>query len=281
MLANKLVGPLRWYGGKCRLASKLLPFVPYHQTYVEVFAGGAALFFAKDTSPVEVINDLDSGIVNFYRVLRDPEKFRQFQFLVSLTPFSREEHVCCKESWRGLSDEIERAHQWFVVNRMCYGGVFESGFGRSVSAGRNGMATNVASYLSAIDRLPAIAQRLLRVQIENLDFREIIKGYDRPETFFYLDPPYVLSTRKGKAYRHEMTDEDHRDLVELILTIKGKALLSGYNNPFYEPLESAGWVRHDFKATCMVANHLVKTGCSDTEFELNDRERVETVWVRN
>jgi DNA adenine methylase len=279
-LGNKLVGPLRWYGGKCRLASKLLSFVPDHQTYVEVFAGGAALFFAKDTSPLEVINDLDSGIVNFYRVLRDPEKFRRFQFLVSLTPFSREEHELCRRTWADSGDDIERAHRWFVVNRMCYGGIFDSGFGRSVTAGRNGMATTVASYLSAIDRLPEIAARLTRVQIENQDFREIIKGYDRPETFFYLDPPYVLSTRKTKAYRHEMTDDDHAELVELLLNMKGKAVLSGYSNLIYEPLESSGWARHDFKAKCTVANHIVKTECSATEFELDDRERVETVWVR-
>jgi DNA adenine methylase len=224
-LTKKLVGPLRWYGGKCRLVSKLLPFVPDHQTYVEVFAGGAALFFAKDTSPIEVINDLDSGIVNFYRVLRDPGKFKRFQFLVSLTPFSREEHARCKATWADYEDEVERAHRWFVVNRMCYGGVFDSGFGKSVTAGRNGMATNVASYLSTIDRLPQIAARLLRVQLENQDFREIIEGYDRPETFFYLDPPYVLSTRKNKAYRHEMTDDDHRELVEALLNIRGKAVL--------------------------------------------------------
>jgi DNA adenine methylase len=278
-LAKKLVGPLRWYGGKCRLASKLLPFVPDHQTYVEVFAGGAALFFAKNTSPVEVINDLDSGIVNFYRVLRDSEKFKRFQFLVSLTPFSRTEHACCKASWADCDDEVDRAHRWFVVNRMCYGGIFESGFGKSVKTGRNGMTTSVASYLSTIDRLPQIAGRLLRVQIENLDFRAVIKGYDRPETFFYLDPPYVLSTRKGKAYRHEMTDEDHAELVELLLTIKGKAMLSGYSNPIYEPLESAGWARHDFKATCTVANHLVQATGAD-ELVLNDRDRVESVWVR-
>ena len=279
-MAKKLVGPLRWYGGKCRLASKLLSFVPDHQTYVEVFAGGAALFFAKDTSPLEVINDLDSGIVNFYRVLRDPEKFRRFQFLVSLTPFSREEHELCRRTWADLGDDIERAHRWFIVNRMCYGGIFGSGFGRSVKTGRNGMATNVASYLSTIDRLPQIAARLMQVQIENLDFRQIIKAYDRPETFFYLDPPYVLSTRKGKAYRHEMSDQDHAELVDLLLHMKGKAVLSGYSNPFYESLEFAGWARHDFKAMCTVANHIVKTDRSDNEFELNDRERVETVWVR-
>src|SRR5271169_2520383 len=106
-LTKKLVGPIRYYGGKCRLVSKLLPFVPDHQTYVEVFAGGAALFFAKNTSPVEVVNDLDSGIVNFYRVLRDSEKFKRFQFLVSLTPFSRAEHACCKASWADCDDDVE------------------------------------------------------------------------------------------------------------------------------------------------------------------------------
>jgi len=87
-LEKKLRPPLRWFGGKQRLAGKLLPLIPPHTTYVEVFAGGAALFFAKEVSPLEVINDLDSGIVNLYRVLRDKEKFEEFRFRVALSPYS-------------------------------------------------------------------------------------------------------------------------------------------------------------------------------------------------
>jgi DNA adenine methylase len=158
---------------------------------------------------------------------------------------------------------------------MCYGGIFNSGFGRSLKTGRNGMASNVAGYLSSIHRLPEISDRLMRVQIENLDFRRIVNEYDGPGTFFYLDPPYVLSTRKLKAYKHELIDADHEALVKLLLEIKGKAMLSGYENPLYQPLESAGWIKHQFKVICRVNNNLRK----NPEDGFDQRERTESIWL--
>ncbi len=199
-MANQLKSPLKWYGGKTKLSKKLLPLVPQHQTYVEVFGGSAALFFAKEVSPLEVINDLHSGLVNFYRVLRDSEKFRKFEYLVNLTPYSREEFSFCKATWRDCTDDVERSYRWFVVIRQSYGAI-GGAFGASIADGRNGASSAVGGYLAAIERLPEIHKRLRGVQIENIDYRQLIEKYDRPGTFFYLDPPYVLSTRKGKVYR--------------------------------------------------------------------------------
>ena len=178
------------------MAGKLLNLVPEHQVYVEAFAGGASLLFAKQAASLEVLNDLDSGVVNFYRVLRDPEKFERFHQLVSLTPFSREEYCLFKATWRDCEDDVERAYRWFVIVRQCFGGMIGTGFGVSTKGRHGSMAAKVAGYLSAIDRLPEISQRLMRVQIENEDFRKILKRYDGPETLFYLDPPYVTDTRK-------------------------------------------------------------------------------------
>jgi DNA adenine methylase len=257
------------------MVGKLLPLVPEHRVYVEVFAGGASLLFAKEVASLDVLNDVDSGVVNFYRVLRDPEKFKRFHQLVSLTPFSREEYCLFKATWQDCEDDVERAYRWFVMVRQCYGGIIGSGFGGATTEGRRGMALNHASYLSAIDRLPEISERLMRVQIEHEDFREILKRYDGPETFFYLDPPYVSDTRNTKKlYTNEMSNQDHEELIESLLKLKGKAMLSGYATPIYGALECAGWVRHEFSAYCSAGP---KKGPGA---ERIDRTRTEIVWIR-
>jgi DNA adenine methylase len=138
----------------------------------------------------------------------------------------------------------------------------------------------VHAYLSSIERLPDIYDRLRGVQTEHLDFRKIFKVYDTPNTFFYLDPPYVHSTRKTtNDYEHEMTDQDHEELVERLLRVKGKAMLSGYENPIYERLEQAGWEKHCFE----VKLNNVACGSKDT-LQSNGsgrrkESRIETIWV--
>ncbi len=257
------------------MVPKLLPLVPKHQTYVEVFGGSAALFFAKSVSPLEVINDLNSGLVNFYRVLRDPAKFQKFEYLANLTPFSREEFNFCRATWQTCQDDVEKAHRWFVLIRHSYGAMGHS-FGNSIADGKNGMATSVRSYLSAVARLSEVHQRLSGAQIENLDFRELIKKYDRLGTFFYLDPPYVHSTRSGnRYYAHEMTDRDHEETVSLLLAAQGRSMVSGYANPIYRPLEQAGWKRLDFRTVCPAAARKKKSSGDE-----KNGARIESVWVR-
>lgn len=90
------------------MVKHLLNFVPPHYIYVEPFGGAAWLLFAKPPSPVEVYNDIDSGLVNFYRVLRDPEKFKEFYRLVSLTPYSREEFYYCMSTWKECENDVEK-----------------------------------------------------------------------------------------------------------------------------------------------------------------------------
>lgn len=106
------------------MVAKLLPLIPPHKIYVEVFGGGASLLFAKEPSPVEVYNDLDSGLVNFFRVLRDPGKFEKFYRKVCFTPYSREEYCFCRDTWGECKDDVERAYRWFVVARMSFSGKF-------------------------------------------------------------------------------------------------------------------------------------------------------------
>lgn len=271
--------PIGWFGGKGNMTAKLLKLIPPHRIFCEPFGGGASLLFAKLPSPVEVYNDLDSGLVNFFRVLRDPEKFEKIQRLVSLTPYSREEYCFCRETWEECKDDVERAYRWFVVARMSFSGQFGQSWSFCVTHSRRNMAGRCSSWLGTIERLPEVHKRLMRVQIEHRDFREVVKSYDTPETLFYMDPPYVPDTRKGGDYKHELTIEDHKELVSLLLNIKGMVLLSGYRHPVYEPLEYAGWQRYDYETACFAVLRSRRTGVLGEGALKRMHPRVESVWV--
>src|SRR5688572_9116143 len=113
-----LASPIHWLGGKGKMVTKLLDFFPEHHTYAEPFGGGASMLIAKDPSPVEVYNDLNSGLVNFFRVIRDRDRFPEFLRLVSLTPYSREEYAWCNEHWESEPDDLKKAYMWYIVARM-------------------------------------------------------------------------------------------------------------------------------------------------------------------
>jgi len=268
-----------WFGGKGNLAKRILPYFPEHKIYVEPFGGGASLLFAKEPSPVEVYNDIDSGLVNFFRVLRDSEKFEKFYRLVSLTPYSREEYYFCRDTWESCEDDIERAYRWYVVARMSFSGRFGCDWSHAVTYTSRNMSGAVSKWLSIIDMLPEIHQRIMRVQIEHKDFRDILVDYDTPDTLFYCDPPYVHSTRKAGGYKHEMTDDEHKELVELLLKLKGKVILSGYQNEIYLPLEQAGWQRIDFPTVCHAAGKTRQTKILGEGTAKEKQPRIESIWI--
>lgn len=277
--AQRLRSPIKWFGGKGHFVKQLLPLLPPHSIYVEPFGGGAFLLFAKAPSPVEVYNDLDSDLVNLFRVIRDPEKFERFHKLVALTPYSREEYYHSRDTYQSHTDAVERAYRFFIAARQSFGGYLGSSWGYVVTTTSRGMAQCVSSYLSTIEQLPQIHERLMRVQIEHDDFRNILDHYDTPDTFFYLDPPYVPATRKSGGYRHEMTEADHCELVERLLNLKGQAMLSCYAHPVYEPLERAGWRRIDFPTACYAAGRTRGTGLLGEGAALRRQPRIESVYL--
>lgn len=139
---------------------------------------------------------------------------------------------------------------------------------------RRGMALKTAAWLGAVERLPEIAERLLRVQIESLSFEKLIPAYDTPDTFFYLDPPYLHETRKDcDSYRHEMTTEQHLQLLELVRNVRGKVMLSGYANSLYN--ERLGdWIAYDFEIACRST-----VGAASNRGSHNKSRREERVWL--
>lgn len=220
-----------WYGGKFNHLNWLLPLLPKATHYCEPFAGSAAVLLNREPAPVETYNDIDGEVVNFFRVLRD----RQEELIreIGLTPFSREElRIAAEESIDDLS-ELERARRFFVRARQV-----RTGLAQTASAGRwahckltsrAGMAGAVSRWLGSVEGLSEIVQRLLRVQIENATAIEVIQRYDSEETLFYCDPPYPHDSRGDSyAYGYEMTDNHHRELAEVLASLKGKVALSGY-----------------------------------------------------
>jgi len=260
------------------MVAKILPLLPPHRTYVEPFGGGASILISKPPSEIEVYNDLDSDLVNFFRVLRDKNKFEQFYQKVCLTPYSREEYNYCRSTWESIDDEIERAYRWFVVARMSFGGDFGHSWGYEVKTSTNHMSRSVAAWLSIIDMLPQICERLMRVQIENNDFRKILQTYNSPDVLEYCDPPYVLETRKRGSYKHEMALQDHKELVDILLGLKSMVVLSGYDHPIYQPLEDNGWTKHEYKVSCSVSGRTRQTGILGEGAATKMQPRTEVIW---
>ncbi len=236
-----------WYGGKYSHLDFILPHIPRDaEHFCDVYGGSAAILINLPPYPVETYNDLDSELVNFFRMLRDREA--ALVRAIGLTPFSREELVRACEPAQGLSP-LERARRFYVRARQTRTGLAqkssEGRWAHCVLTSRAGMAGAVSRWLGSVERLPEIAQRLQRVQIENAPALDVVRRYDTARTVFYLDPPYVHSARgDSAAYGSEMTDDQHAELAAVLRKLRGRAVLSGYGTDLYDRL-FADWRRID------------------------------------
>jgi DNA adenine methylase len=236
-----------WYGGKFSHLDWLLPLLPQTHCYCEPFSGSAAVLLNRDPSPVETYNDIDGDVVNFFRVLRErPDDLIR---VIALTPFSREEfHQAINGSMQGISD-LERSRRFYIRARQARTGLAQTAtlgrWANCKNTSRAGMSGVVSRWLGGVEALQEIAERLLRVQIENRPAAEIIRLYDSADTLFYCDPPYLHETRgDSKAYRFEMDLDQHRDLSQALSKCKGKVALSGYRCATMDNWYK-GWRRFD------------------------------------
>ena len=236
-----------WYGGKYSHLDWLLPLLPNRHHYCEPFAGSAAVLLNREPSPVETYNDLDGEVANFFRVLRDHKD--ELIEKIGLTPFSREEFGLACE-YDTTVGEVERARRFYVRARQVRTGLAQTAsLGRWANCrntSRAGMSGVVSRWLGAVEALPEIAERLLRVQIENRPALDVIRLYDDPGTLFYCDPPYIHDTRgDDKAYGHEMTDAAHRDLAEVLNSVTAAVAISNYDCDLMTRLyPSSKWRKH-------------------------------------
>jgi len=220
--------------GSFFIVPKILKLIPPHNVYVEVFGGAACLLFNKEPARVEVYNDINGELVNFFRVLRDDTKWKILQEKLALTPYARAEFEEACRAPTGELDDVERARRFYVRVQMSFGGKGKT-FGYAV-------AKNLPlSYYNKIALFPAFHDRLKNVIIENDDFEKIFRRYDSPETFFFCDPPYIRHSIRSDFLNLEMSEEDHRRLIETVLNVKGKVLLLGFRHQLYEQLTAAGW----------------------------------------
>ena len=228
-----------WYGGKFSHLEWLLPLLPKCHHYCEPFSGSGAVLLNRKPSSVETYNDIDGDVVTFFRVLRD--RHDELIRAIALTPFSREEyHRAIYGDTDNISD-VERARRFYIRARQTRTGLAQTAsLGRWANCkdtSRAGMSGVVSRWLGGIDALDDIAQRLIRVQIENRPAVEVIKLYDGPNTLFYCDPPYLHATRgDSKAYGFEMDEDQHRDLAKTLDECVGKVALSGYDHPIMDDL---------------------------------------------
>lgn len=239
-----------WYGGKFSHLDWLLPLLPEAHHYCEPFSGSAAILLNREPSPVETYNDIDGEVVNFFRVLRD--KRDALVEVIGLTPFSREEFYYSLGTNEPKLSDLERARLFFVRARQARTGLAQTAslgrWANCKNTSRAGMSGVVSRWLGSVEGLPEIAERLLRVQIENRPALDLIKLYDDRNTLFYCDPPYLHSTRgDSKAYGYEMIEEQHQELAEALNRTKGKVALSGYRNKLMDKLYK-GWRRFDAPA---------------------------------
>jgi len=207
--------PLSYIGGKRRLAKRLISIFPPHKTYGEVFLGGAQVFCKKEPSDIEVLNDLDGEVVNFFRCAQQhhEELCRYLKFvLIGRRWFE----IFLKENPASLTD-IQRAARFFYLQKTAYAGLVH---------GQHYACKVVSAPGLKPDRLPEILEslhrRLARVQIESLPFGEFIKRYDRPTTLFFCDPPYW----ERKLYNFNFREEDFRNLADQLQSIQGKFVLT-------------------------------------------------------
>jgi DNA adenine methylase len=241
-VSTAVPSPLKFFGGKTFLASKIIAEFPPHLTYLEPFAGGLSVLLAKNPEGVsEVVNDLDGELTNFWECLADGIGWGLMQRRLEATPFSEwtweQAH-----STHEFDAPVDRAIKFFVRCRQSLAGRGDSFAAISTSRTRRGLNEQVSAWLTAVEGLPEVHARLKRVLILNRDALKVIRDFDKPGVLQFMDPPYLSETRASKdVYDFEFTDDQHRELLGVVKGLKhAKVALSGYSSPLYEE-ELAGW----------------------------------------
>lgn len=263
---------LRWHGGKWKLAPWIISFFPAHRIYVEPFGGAASVLLRKPRSYGEVYNDLDDEVVGLFRILRAPALAAELERQLRLTPFARTEF---KQAYQPTNDPLERSRRLVIRSFMGFGsnahssqekGHRSTGF-RS-NSNRSG-TTPAQDWTNWPDAMGALVARVAGVVMENRNAREVMAQHDGADTLHYVDPPYLPETRaRGnrydlawRMYRHELSRDDHAELLAFLCELDGMVVLSGYPDPLYDDA-LPGWQRVEREAMADGA-----------------RPRVEVLWI--
>ena len=250
---------LHYPGSKKRIASWIIENMPEHHSYLDPYFGGGGMFFEKPPSKIETINDLDGDVVNFFRVIQNPESCQELQEWLTYTPYSRQ--VYDESFTKEPQTPIEQAGHFAVRSMQSHGFRLTEKCGWKKDVHGREAAYAVRYWNQLPEALADMAIRLKGVQIENKPALELIKAFNHDNVLIYLDPPYVLSTRSRKQYKYEMSDPDHEELLKTVIHSKAKIMLSGYDCELYEKYLK-GWRKLQVPARAQ-----------------NSLPRVETLWM--
>ena len=248
-VVSRVPNPLKWHGGKYYLAPKIVELMPKHLHYVEPYAGGLSVLLSKDPDGIsEVVNDMHGELTNFWKVLQSEADFARFQRLMEATPFSQVEWESARDA-SPAEDPVERAAQFYVYCRQSHSGRMRSFAALTRNRTRRRMNEQASAWITAVEGLPAVHERLRRVAILNRPAIEVIDQQDGANTLFYLDPPYVHETRSTTIEygEQEMSLEEHKELLQRLSRCAGKFMLSMYRHKLYDDFATShGWNRVDF-----------------------------------
>jgi DNA adenine methylase len=270
-MMTALTPPLKWHGGKHYLARRIVGLMPPHLNYVEPYAGVLAVLLARDPDDErlwlpphkgvsELANDLNRALVNFWLCLQYEDTFAKMRRFLDAVPFSGPHWELSRDVLKAAADRLRldlddvfmgnwvEACHFFIFCRQSLAGRMKGFSGVTRTRLRSRMNNEVSAWLNCIDGLPEVHARLKRVLIlPPQPALRVIEQYNVPETLFYLDPPYLHRTRIAKKVYgdFEMTEADHRELLDALRRCRGKVMLSGYPDALYDAA-LAGWNRHAF-----------------------------------
>ena len=255
---KKMKAFVKYPGSKWGLAGWIIGYFPEHHSYLEPFFGSGAVLFNKPRSHIETVNDLDGNVVNLFEWIKhDPERLAHE---IYYTPYARQAY---EEAFSSMpEDGLQQAVNFCIRLNMGHG--FRTngekvGWKNDVQ-GREG-AYAVKYWRDLPGKIKEATERLREVQIECMPATELIKRFNYPDVFMYIDPPYLWKTRTAKQYRHEMTDADHEQLLRELLTTQAMIMISGYETDMYNDILK-GWHKEQFRS------HAEYGG-----------SRIETVWM--
>lgn len=242
---------MKYPGSKWSMANWITSFFPTHHSYLEPFFGSGAVLFNKARSNIETVNDLDGNVVNLFECIREnPDKLARY---IHYTPYARE--VYEKAFTQQIpEDRFEKALMFYIRLNMGHG--FRTngekvGWKNDVQGRERAYASQ--DWCNLPKKILQAAERLRGVQIENRPAIELIPRFNYENVLIYCDPPYMLETRHGKQYRCEMTDEEHEELLKILLNHKGSVMISGYDTELYNDMLK-GWHKKEKTAYSQVCS---------------------------
>jgi DNA adenine methylase len=266
--------PIKYFGGKGTMFNNIIEHFPKrdeYDIYIEPFGGSFSVGLKNDPVNIEIYNDLEQNVYSLYKVLSNPEDFKLFKMKCDLVLYCDDIRKEFKEKLKGDDLTIlERAFYFFYVNRTSHNGV--GGFSKNTYI-RRSMSKSISDFLSCIDRLPELHDRLSKVIVSNTDGVALIKKHNNPRTLIYCDPPYEQSTRTSTRYKVDMNREGHIEFLNAVIESKSKILISGYDCELYDVLSDNGFTKIHFDVKTISGNFKPKTKTEYLYYNYNNETK--------